>query len=80
KVMPNPFSGQTTFSILTNGYEYQRAQIKVTNQLGALADVITIGKGITQYVYHNDKLQKGIYYYALELDSKKVKTGKLVIQ
>ncbi len=80
KVMPNPFSNQTTFAIITNGYEYQQAEIKVTDQLGALADVITVGKGITQFTYRNNKLQKGIYYYVLELDNKKVKTGKLVIQ
>lgn len=80
KVMPNPFSSSTRFTLFTNGYEYKNGEIKIYNQLGALSDIITIAKGATHVDYVNPALAKGVYYYTLELDGKKMKSGKLVIE
>lgn len=79
-IMPNPFSGQTTFSFINNGYGFEKGIIRITNQLGAAADEIAIGNATSNYIYNDNKLSAGIYYYSLLLDGKQVKTGKLIVQ
>jgi hypothetical protein len=78
RVMPNPFTGQTTFSV--EGVDFANGEIRIFNQLGALADVIKLSAGRTTYVYNRQKLQNGVYYYMLNADGKNIKTGKLVAQ
>ncbi|HWB62231.1 MAG TPA: S8 family peptidase, partial [Chitinophagales bacterium] len=79
-VMPNPFNNQTTFSFVNDGYAFKQGEIEIVNQLGSVADKLAIGQNSGNYVYNNTKLAAGIYFYRLKLDSKVVKTGKLVVE
>ncbi|HLP52283.1 MAG TPA: T9SS type A sorting domain-containing protein, partial [Chitinophagales bacterium] len=76
KVVPNPFSTQATFKV--EGLNFETGEIRILNQMGALVDVLPLITGRTEYVYHSDKLAKGIYYYLLNADGKNVKAGKLI--
>ena len=80
KVIPNPFSGQTTFSIFNNGYNFKQGTIQITNAIGEKIDEIAVSNNTANYVYDNPNLASGIYFYLLKLDNKVVKTGKLVAQ
>jgi len=80
KVIPNPFSGQTTFSIFNNGYNFKLGTIEITNAIGEKIDEISISPNTANYAYDNPTLASGIYFYLLKLDNKVVKTGKLVAQ
>lgn len=77
-VVPNPFSNETTFFI-TNA-DFEKATIRIYNQLGSAVDEIKIVGGRTAYTYHNEKLSKGIYQYLLTSDGKNIKAGKLVVE
>lgn len=79
-IMPNPFSGQTTFSLVNNGYNFNTGSIRILNQLGALADEISIGNTTATYNYSNSKLAAGVYFYTLILDGKRARTGKLIVE
>lgn len=80
KAVPNPFKEQTTFQLTNNGVDFNSGEIKIYNMAGALMDVIQIRRDIYVYLYKNTVLPAGVYQYALELDGRKMKTGKLVIQ
>jgi subtilisin family serine protease len=80
KVIPNPFSGQTTFSIFNNGYSFKVGSIEITNALGEKVDEISISPNTANYLFDNPGLAAGIYFYMLKLDNKVIKTGKLVAQ
>jgi subtilisin family serine protease len=77
-VVPNPFTNQTTFFI-TNS-DFDKATIKIYNQLGAWVDEINIAGGKTNYTYTNRKLAKGVYHYLLSSEGVILKTGKLVVE
>ncbi|MES2620300.1 MAG: S8 family serine peptidase [Bacteroidota bacterium] len=77
RVVPNPFSSRTAFSI--SGATFDKGVIKIFNQLGALADEIPLSKGITEYTYQNHTLSKGVYSYVLSGDDQYFSTGKLVV-
>ncbi|MCX6200464.1 MAG: S8 family serine peptidase [Bacteroidetes bacterium] len=77
-VVPNPFSSQTTFFITNTDFE--KATIRIFNQLGSVVDEIKIVEGKTAYTYHNEKLSKGFYQYLLTSDGKNMKVGKLVVE
>lgn len=78
RVIPNPFSGQTTFSI--QGLDFETGEIRIYNQVGAIADVIKLNGAKYNYTYNNSKLQGGVYYYVLNADGRNVKAGKLVVE
>ncbi len=80
KVIPNPFSGQTTFSIFNNGYNFKLGTIEITNALGEKVDEISVSPNTANYTYNNPGLAAGLYFYLLKLDNKVIKTGKLVAQ
>lgn len=79
-VMPNPFKGQTTFSITNNGYNFTKGSIKIYSTIGMLADEISIGNTTAAYTYNNNKLAPGVYFYSLVLDGKRAKAGKLIVE
>ena len=78
QVIPNPFTAQTTFKV--EGLNFEKAEIKIYSQLGALIDGIKLTGSRTDYIYRNDKLAKGVYYYTLYADGKNMKQGKLVVE
>ncbi len=78
KVVPNPFSNQTTFYI--SNCNFDKAVINIYNQLGSAVDEMNITGGKTNYTYTNNKLAKGIYHYLLSSDGIKLKAGKLVVE
>ena len=80
KAIPNPFSGQTTFSIFNNGYNFKSGTIEITDALGQKINEIVISPNTANYVYDNPGLAAGVYYYLLKLDNKVVKSGKIVAQ
>lgn len=80
RAVPNPFKEQTTFQLQNNGVDFSKGEIKIYSITGALLDIIPVRKEVFVYVYKSNGLQAGIYQYALELDGRKMKTGKLVIQ
>ena len=80
RLMPNPFSNQTTFSFVNNGYSFRKGEIEIVNQLGEIADVVPVNENKSSYTYINQKLVSGMYYYMLKLDGKTVKTGKLLVE
>jgi subtilisin family serine protease len=79
-VVPNPFSNQTTFSVVNTGNAYQTGEIQIIDQLGSLIDVIHVTNGVANYTYLNNKLSAGVYYYRVVLDTKAIATGKLLVQ
>lgn len=79
-IMPNPFNSQTTFNMVNNGYNFTKGSIRIVNQLGAIADEISIGNTTATYNYSNTKLAAGVYFYTLILDGKRAKTGKLIVE
>ncbi len=76
QVFPNPFSGQTNFSI--NSLE-QNLTLRITDITGRTLDEI---KNVTTpyYTYQNDKLAKGVYNFDLRNDEGIKARGKLVVQ
>jgi len=80
QLMPNPFSDQTTFNFIDNGYSFAKGEIDILDQLGRVVDALSVNESTTHYTYSNQKLQQGIYYYVLKLDGKNVKTGKLCVE
>lgn len=79
-VQPNPFSGQTTFTLVNTGYSFDKGQIEVINQIGETITLIAVDKYTANYTFNADKVAKGIYFYRLKLDDKTAATGKLVVQ
>ena len=77
-VMPNPFSGHTTFVI--RGARFDQGSIKLFNQLGEQVDGFPISGQKNEYVYNNTKLASGLYHYTAITDGKPIKTGKLVVE
>lgn len=78
QVIPNPFSSYTTFKL--DGLQFESAEIRITNQMGTLADVIQLVPGRTEYTWRNDKLATGVYFYQLQADGKNIKAGKLIAE
>lgn len=77
-VMPNPFSGHTTFVIREAHFE--QGSIKIFNQLGEQVDAFAISGQKNEYIYHNTKLASGLYHYTVITDAKAIKTGKLIVE
>jgi hypothetical protein len=80
QVIPNPFSTQTTFSLLNNGYYFSKGEIEIFDQLGNEISNLPVNSNTSYYIYNSQKLPAGFYYYSLKLDDKNVKTGKLIVE
>jgi hypothetical protein len=59
---------------------FEQGEIKILNQLGAVTDVVPVNNKTTQYIYHNEKLSAGIYYYLLLINNKVTAGGKLIAE
>lgn len=82
--IPNPFSNNTTFVIETSGYrQEQKGVIKIYSSEGYIVDILPIEisgeKQELNYNLNDKSLAAGIYYYSLEIRSKKAASGKMVI-
>lgn len=82
--IPNPCFNNTTFVIEATGLvQNQKGVIKIYSSEGYIVDILPIeisGKRQLLNYNHNDKpLAAGIYYYSLEINRKKVASGKMVI-
>jgi subtilisin family serine protease len=78
--VPNPFKGNTTFTLKANGLNFDKGEIQIVNQLGAVVAVIPVNTNTIQYVYSNEKLSAGIYYYLLVLNNRVTAGGKLIAE
>ena len=78
RVIPNPFSEQTTFKI--SGLNFEKGSIRIYNVLGEVIDEILLAKNKTEYIYTNNAISNGVYFYCLSADERNFKTGKLVIE
>jgi len=78
QIIPNPFSEQTTFKI--SGLIFEIGSIRIYNVLGEVIDEILLAKNKTEYIYTNNSISKGVYFYCLSADERNFKTGKLVIE
>lgn len=82
--IPNPFVNQTTFIVQAKSRSLlQQGIIKIYSSEGYIVDILPIViSGEKQEMNYNpdDKaLAAGMYYYSLEIGSKKVASGKMVI-
>lgn len=75
-VAPNPFSGETTFMV--EGLSTAKASLRFINLLGEQVDEVKLNQPV--FVYRNSKLAKGVYQFVLTAESKKLSTGKLVVE
>ena len=76
KIFPNPMGGQST--ILVEGKAFNQLEVKVYDAAGRLVrqeksagDQIAMTKG---------DLKAGSYFFVLEADGQKLKTGKIIVQ
>ena len=74
---PNPFEESISLGISLND-NYKTAQLKVTNILGQLVNVLQINAANNLMVGEN--WEKGIYFLSVEVDGKIVKTQRVVKQ
>lgn len=80
QAVPNPFRGQTTFVLKSDGSLPAKSEIHIINQLGEVVDVIAVNNKATHYLYSRSRLSAGIYYYVLLTGSKTYSGGKLVVE
>ncbi len=75
-VAPNPFHGETTFTV--EGLGSTGAILKFINLLGETVDIVKLTQNVL--VYRNSKLAKGVYQFVLSDEHQFLSTGKLVIE
>ena len=83
--IPNPSSSHTTFIIETNlSKPDQEGVIKIYSENGFIVDIIPVSlndeKQEIKYNFADVGLTQGMFVYNLEIEGKKVASGKMIIQ
>jgi len=77
KVYPNPMTTSTRFEV--TGEEYASLTLKVSDISGRLIKTISVDNQSYIRLTKQD-LQAGVYFYQLQANDKRLKTGKLIVQ
>ncbi len=75
-VAPHPFKENTVFTL---AFAARSASLEVYNSIGQRVKVLNDIEG-DHFTLSREGLPAGIYYYVLETDEKRTRTGKLVIE
>jgi hypothetical protein len=83
--IPNPSSSRTTFIIETNlQNNVQKGVIKIYSEAGYIVDIVPVNMNNKrqELVYNFDEkaLSSGLYFYNLEVNNRKVASGKMIIR
>ena len=77
-VVPNPFNGVTEFVL--SGKTLENGEIRILNSIGEQLASIAVNNKTNRYIYRNNELAAGIYYYMLVSNNRTIAGGKLIAE
>jgi hypothetical protein len=77
-VVPNPFNGVTEFVL--SGKPVESGEIIIVNSIGEQIAAIAVSNKTNRYIYRNNELATGIYYYMLVTNNRTIAGGKLIAE
>lgn len=78
--IPNPFNGTTSIKYYVP-INNKRAAIVFSNSIGQVIDNVPLKKlGDGELFFNSDSLAKGVYFYTLYVDARKIDSKKMVIE
>lgn len=77
-VVPNPFNGVADFVL--SGKTVESGEIRILNSIGEQVAVMPVNNKTNRYIYRNNELASGIYYYMLVAGNKTIAGGKMIAE